>query len=659
MQRVAEELLTSFGAVTVAVNLHTWGSPMMLVTDDQIAGQIDRDAVRTLLNSATDAPVASSVPLRVEGGQDSTRCLRVLFQDQPSYSAALVVYAPNADLSPAEQIAALKQLNEFAIAVRGELSQRSPAPETSLLPTVQAPVSASTVGARQSLTQFHRDLDLDATCARIANESRRLLQCDRVTVLTPHRGSSLKVQSISGVSVIDRRSNSVRAIENLVTTASVMAQPLILPSETPLPPQIQTPLDDYLDETGVMATVLLPLYAQKTATEDIDEPFDPFDGDGEFVGVIALEYFEGEPPQTLSPSLSIVATEATFALKNAEEHHSIFGVGLWKAVGRVTDRRRLPYATLGLLSVIGLLAATMFIEVDHHVIATGTAEPTDQRRVFSRVDGICKTIFVTDGQTVSAGDPLMQLENAELESRAETLSGEIATATRRLSSIETLRLGEQEDLAKRDRLAMEESQLRLELNSLHEQQAVIHKQQKELLITSPIDGTVVAWQIEQRLGDRPVSRGNMLLRVVDHTGPWSLKLQIPDYQSGAVINEFQGSSELPVKFAVATDPDGSFQAKLKSIATAARLDETGQHIIDASATVDFPIDAFGLAYSQTKIEDETTGDSSEASVSAKPFGVRAGADVTARIECGKRSALRSWFSDVFDFVNRNIVFYFR
>jgi hypothetical protein len=142
------------------------------------------------------------------------------------------------------------------------------------------------------------------------------------------------------------------------------------------------------------------------------------------------------------------------------------------------------------------------------------------------------------------------------------------------------------------------------------------------------------------LTDRPVARGNLLLSVADHQGPWSLRLRVPDRDAGAVLASAQDDPHLPIEFAVATQPEATFAATLESLSTAARLDELGNHVIDATAQVvhsasgNVDVDAF--AADQTRI----------------------GADVTAKIGCGKRCVLRSWFGDVFDFAHRKILFYF-
>ena len=680
LQRLAAEMLETFGVSIVAIESSQWDSPMMLVTDRPLAERINRLSICDLLTTAAVVPIASDIPLEIptDDGKEKTRSLRVEFADQPGRSAALLIYSADTCPTPTEQLKALKTLNDFTTSIRQWLTTL-PASEVIRDLTVSNDETglASALRARQSLTQFHRDLDLDATAFRIANESRRLLDCDRTTVLVP-RGSKFRVQAMSGVAVVDSRSNSIKSIERLTSAAVVMSRPMILPSEEPLPPQIQDPLDDYLDETGVMTAILLPLYEPQD--EDEDDGLEahvenPFEGDGRLIAVMMLEYFSGKPPESVGPATTIVASEAMYSLRNATEHRNVFGLLLWKSVGKLTHSGKFPLIATGFACCVALLIASTIIQVEHHVIATGSVEPTNQRQVFSNVDGVVKTIHVVDGQKVTAGEPLFQLENADLESRAESLSGEILTAEKRLASITRMRLDPGSETSQTGRMALEKLQLESELKNLRAQQALIAKQQSQLLVTSPIDGTVVGWQLDRRLSDRPVTRGNLLVRVVDHTGPWSLRLNIPDYEAGPILDARETESDqLPVRFAVATDPNASFAADLTSVATAARLNQAGEHVIDATALVNLDQPADKATSDQSPSSEPQTDTVRPASIgvtqldlslskgkldSFNPEDVRVGADVTARIACGKRSVMRSWFSDVFDFVDRNVMFYLR
>ncbi len=60
------------------------------------------------------------------------------------------------------------------------------------------------------------NLDMRDTAYTIANEGRRLIECDRVSVATL-RGGKAKVVAISGQDTIENRSNIVTALNALAT----------------------------------------------------------------------------------------------------------------------------------------------------------------------------------------------------------------------------------------------------------------------------------------------------------------------------------------------------------------------------------------------------------------------------------------------------------
>ena len=139
---------------------------------------------------------------------------------------------------------------------------------------------------------------------------------------------------------------------------------------------------------------------------------------------------------------------------------------------------------------------------------------------------------------------------------------------------------------------------------------------------------------------RPINRGNQLCSVVDNDGAWRLRLNLPEKRSGALLNRVQEDQHLSVRFAVATMPEKTFQARLEQHSHAAQLDDFGNRVIELVAVVEN--DAF----------DDSAGHFDHQLL---PVGV----DVTAKIACGQRSIVHSWFSDAIDYVNRQILFRFR
>ncbi len=636
LRRVAAELRVAFGAGIVAVHAAPWDSPEMLVADEWLASQLNRDAIKSTLASITTLATAADLATPV----GLARSIGIELQPAPKRAAVLLVYPLSKKLAPAQQIQSLKQLHEIRTGVAAAM-HRFDAPQVATKKT-----DAATIGAGD-LSRLHLDLDLNATAYRIANESRRLLKPDRVTVLTTRR-TNYRVTAVSGVAVIDRRSNTVRTSEELCKAASVLGRGIVLPGDEDLPPQIVQPLNEYLDESKVMCVVLLPLGFSRgdnqadTTARDVDL-LDTLHRDFKQSGMMMLEYFSGDAPRTLSPSMELVRRDATLALSNSMEHGFIFGLPVWMAIGRIVDsKKRVLWLTLA-AALVSAIVAGCVIPIDHVLIATGTLEPSVRRQVFANLDGTVKQLKVVDGDIVKAGDVLVVMENAELESQGESIAGEVQTKLQRLASTRSLRLSGSGDANRDSQLALEQRQLENELDSLRTQAKIVAEMQRELTIISPIGGRIVAWQLAQRLQNRPIGRGNLILSVIDDASPWRLNLEVADEDAGTVLASIQSTKTLPIRFAVATEPTRTYQAELVSVSTASRLSEAGKQVMDAIAEVD----------ASENLVAESSG------VEVGSGHVRVGSGVTAKIVCGQRSVLASWFSDVIDFAHRHVIFYFR
>jgi multidrug efflux pump subunit AcrA (membrane-fusion protein) len=344
--------------------------------------------------------------------------------------------------------------------------------------------------------------------------------------------------------------------------------------------------------------------------------------------------------------METIAAEASLALSNASQHHQVAGLRTSKVLGKPFAKLRSTVATAAAILIGVLIVAASLIQVDHYVVATGRLEPTLRREVFAPIDGLVESLHVVDGQKVQPGDLLFTLENADLESQADALASEIQTATQRLRSLATIQLTESGHgggigTPASIRGVMEQRQLTSELANLRRQQSIVQKQLEKLSITAPIQGQVVAWQLDRQLRGRPVDRGDRLVSITDPCGSWSLNLNIRDDKAGPVLATSQQGESRLVSFAIATLPSNTFQAELQSVSTATRSDASGKQVLDAIATV--VLDPSVSASSADRFD---------------PSIMQSGADVTAKIRCGRQSILHRWFGGFFDFVYRNVLFYF-
>ena len=71
-------------------------------------------------------------------------------------------------------------------------------------------------------------------------------------------------------------------------------------------------------------------------------------------------------------------------------------------------------------------------------------------------------------------------------------------------------------------------------NSRHERELLQHERD-QLIVTSPIAGRVLTWDVGHQLLARPVERGEALVTVADLSADWQLELDVPDDRIGYVL----------------------------------------------------------------------------------------------------------------------------
>ena len=144
---------------------------------------------------------------------------------------------------------------------------------------------------RALTSAVHRSLDVEATCYALANEGRRALGCDRVSVLTGRPGK-YRLRAVSGQESINRRDNVVRLLEQLSQAVLATAEPFWYPvDDKKLAPQIEEVLEQYIETSMSRQLGILPLCPEietEFSSEDGEVPERKF---ADPIGAIVVEDF--------------------------------------------------------------------------------------------------------------------------------------------------------------------------------------------------------------------------------------------------------------------------------------------------------------------------------------------------------------------------------
>lgn len=491
------------------------------------------------------------------------------------------------------------------------------------------------------LLQLQRGLDVNEISHTAANDGRQLIQCDRVSVAIRY-GQRTKITALSGSDSINRRANLVRLMERMSEKIIAAGEPLLFTGQLDqFPPQIEAPLAEYVHESGSRLVFVLPLLE----TEQLIKPKDD-DREGirqeiqrrAFGALIVEQVSESRPKPGLQDRAALVAEHSGAALYNARTHEQLFLLPVWRYLGRVLERIRGKTLHKVLAGAGALLLVTLiltFFPWEYRVEAKGRLMPVIQRNIFATWEGEVVDVLATSGERVKAEQVLVKLRNAELQAKLLAAKNEQNEKEQLRFALEA-QLAEVIKNAKRDeevQLQGKIKQAEIEIEGAKEQVSLLEEQMSQLWLRSPMNGVVATFQPEQLLRNRPVQRGEVLLEVMDDTGPWHLEVEIPENRMGHVLRqqEKKKGQNLPVEFLLATTTETTYQGTLVHTATRAVITEEEGSVVEAYIDID-PADL-------EKLKDS----------------MRIGADVRAKISCGKRALGFVLFGDVIEFIEKRVL----
>ena len=268
-----------------------------------------------------------------------------------------------------------------------------------------------------------------------------MIGCDRLSLAISY-GSHCRIEAVSGLDSIDRRSTEVRSLGRLCDAVLQTGEALWSDgSDEELPPQIHTPLQSHFDQSHARAIAVLPLYAPEAQSQQAaDDP--AADRSERHVNRRAMGATDCRATSRFAADRNAAHCArrscriTAQALANATEHSSVFLLGLWKSLGQIAwlfRGRTLPKTALAAGLVAAVVAALAVVQIDFEVAARGKLQPAQRREIFAPVDGLVERVAVEHGQNVEAGAVLVQLSNTDLDLQLAALLGRKTTNQERLT----------------------------------------------------------------------------------------------------------------------------------------------------------------------------------------------------------------------------------
>jgi hypothetical protein len=589
----------------------------------------------------------------------------------------------------------------------------------------------------------HASLEVRPAAYTIANEGRRLIECDRVSVAVSH-GRKCTIEAVSGQDVFEKRSNTVRLLTKLAEMAAGTREPIWYTGDTrEMAPQVEEVIQEYVDQSQSKVVGVLPLLRPRAAGDGQEADRETTPEPEPVVAVLIVERIEDcRVPEGMRQRIDFVCRHGGSALANAWEHQNLFLMPVWKSLGKtkwVVKARTLPKTLLVLAVAIVLLGVLLCWPASFEMEAGGTLEPVLRRNVFAGLDGRVEEVFVNHGERVyrhailgakgtavpgplrarfqddpkdQAGEltllvvpegtcsfveagvkpgdtvrarlpaggqgetewtelrigqvvdartlrlksgpagpvdgpveieiwrisPLARLRSTELEMDAAGVTGRQTTIREQMHTIQRLLLEERElSVEQQNRLSGQLAELEEELQSLDQKLGLYKRKQQELWVTAPADGVVMTWELRDRLIGRPVRRGQFLMQVADPEGPWQLELRMPEDQVGHVLqSQRELGEQLRVTYILATDPGRERTGRVVEVHRAAEVHGQEGSTVLVKVTLDEDL---------APVEEEQLAAYRQA-----------GAELTARVHCGRRSLGYVLFHDLIGFIQSRILF---
>ena len=491
------------------------------------------------------------------------------------------------------------------------------------------------------ISEVHRSIDFKETAYAIANESRRVLGADRVSV-GRWDGKTCKILSISSQDRFDNRANVVRKLGN-VATASVGADSTfwITGNTDEIAPEVAKKINEYLDESHSRTLAVIPLAIRPPDVPDLN-----MTKRGQRVrklGALILEYFDDEVPQdTIREDCDLIVEQSQLALENARKHNEIFLQPILKKLGWLQQTLfgdHLKKTITGLSALAILFLAMVFVPWEMKMKVDGVLHPEIRRHVYSVSKGVVTSVEFEDGQTVRTGQPLLTMVDYD---REQQMKARLIERNRLKSQLLTMatQIRQASSAGDRDRVSALESEraaIGAQLNSVNEQLQNDSEMMKELMeLSAPIDGTIITWNPQQRLKGLVVEPNQTLVSVYQMDGMWQLEVNIPQMKVGYVTraqervlaDDDPDNNKLTAVFAMSTNPNTTYEGVLERVSIRPHTDESGIQKYRAIIKVD-PKDM----------------EKSE---------LKPGAGATVKIYCGKERLYKACFHQIIDWWNLNV-----
>ena len=494
--------------------------------------------------------------------------------------------------------------------------------------------------------QIHASLDLRESAYAVANDGKRLVGCDRLSVALKI-GGRVMVEAVSGQEVVEHRANLIRELTRLCKVVVKSGEDLVYTGNTEgFSPDIRDALELYVDESGAKTVIITLLHKPET-----EQQAGATKEKVAFGCIIAEQIGDELAPTDAHARTEVVARHAATALWNAQEHDKIFMLPVLKAVGspwRFFRGRTLAKIVGVAVAILSVILVLTFVPWKLNISGKGSLMPDRRTITYAPVSGIVTKVLVDNGQVVKKGDLIAKLESKDLQKEREEVYAEMTLASTQVPILNA-KVHDASQANRGEDMNMIQGQLaesQIKQKSAKAKLEVLDEQIESMEIHAPHDGIVTTWEPKKTLLGRPVEIGTELITIADTQGPWVLEVEVPDDDMAPILRAQsqlekdikagtkKPSDSLEAYFVTMTDPEHRYPGYVVRIGSKAELVENN-HVV--KITVGFP-------------------DKVRADFKSLDKDLRPGSEVRARIDCGKARLAYVLFRDVVHVFYESVLF---
>lgn len=502
--------------------------------------------------------------------------------------------------------------------------------------------------------QIHNSLNPIEVSYLVANEGRRLVECDRVSVAL-RMASKPQVQAISGADVVEKRSNLVQLMRTLFEEVMKWGERLVYSGtkDDSLPPGVLKALDAYLAESNSKLLVVMPLKDEREAKSK----WPPRSG-------IMMESFEpAATAEQMLARLEVIGRHSTSALYNASEYRRIPGRWIWLPLAKVQEGlggKTRAIITLSCAAAVLLILAMILLPYPLKMEAKGSLLPTQRAYLFTPQEGQVRDIIppgLKSGSYVTKDTELFRMFDQNLGRQVLQLQQEIVQAGAQLEAFGRPGGGENQfdaSMKRKEAMITKEAKTR-ELQQLIQRTRASTTNPGEFILRAPLSGIILTPDFRENLVNRTVKPNEPLLRIGQtdaeprfrKVGEWEIELKIPQKHIGQVLEAYKylpDGAELDVDMLVVSAPTRTFRGKLAHNKIASQANPNRDDNNEPEPAV----------FAWVRIAGADIAEDGQLT----PELLLTGTEVHTRIRCGNRALGYSLFYGVWEFIYEKVVFFF-